>query len=299
MKRRSYAILSALFVLGLTAGLIVLAEWLSGLKSQPMHHLTILTRGSVTGLAKGAPVLYRGIAAGHVTHIGFDPQNPNLIEISAVIRKNTPLVPGTHAHLEMSLFSTSATISLTPPTPALQGAYHPPHPYPHMLWMTPMPMSTLLTNGAASARHLRVVTKRLATLLSHANELDIQASLHSLHQSLALIVRIERHLDQTAHDLPETQQTLNHLMGSTQTLVQKADRIPFAIRHSLADTRALARTLAIETLPQLDRTLRALRKAASNLSALAHTLARNPQAWLLGHRSTPPGPHPDARPARP
>ena len=290
MKRQRYTILSALFVIGLTVGLIVLAEWLAGTKSQPMRSLTILTRGSVTGLVVGAPILYRGIGAGHVTHIGFDPVNQNVIRIRAVIRKDTPLVPGTQAHLVTSLFSSSATIALTPPVATLRGPYHRPHPYPHALWMAPSPMSTLITDGATSARNLVVVTRRLETLLSPENLRNIQGSLRGLDQSLGLVQKLARHLDETARTLPRTERTLNALLVSARTLVQKTGEIPPAIRHTLGDTRALERSLATDTLPELDRTLRQLGEAASNLSALSHLLNRNPQAWLLGRPGTPPGP---------
>ncbi|EQD62078.1 Mammalian cell entry related domain protein [mine drainage metagenome] len=247
------------------------------------------------GLAAGVPVLYRGIAAGHVTHIGFDPHNPNVIVIRVVIRKDTPLVPGTRARLATSLFSSTAMISLTPPAHAIEGSYHLPHPYPHTLRMAPSRMSTLLTSGAASARSLAVVTRRLERLLSPANLEGIRKALRGLNQSLGLVRRIEGHLDQTARALPRTQHALNQLLGSTRTLVQKSAGVPPAIRRTLGDTRALERILATDTLPQLNRTLRTLSEAASNLSALSHTLARNPQAWLLGRPGAPPGPHPHER----
>ncbi len=294
MKRQKYAILSALFVLGLTAGLIVLADWLAGVKSQPMRPLTILTRGSVTGLVTGAPVLYRGIAAGHVTHIGFDPKNLNLIEIGVAIRKDTPLVPGTRAELALGLLSSSAMIALTPPVQALHGPYQLPHPYPRTLWMTPAPESTLLASGAISAQNLVVVTRRLEKLLSPANERAIQESLANLNRSLALVVRIEHHLGETARSLPGTERALNHLMDSAQTLVRNSQAIPKAVRRTLGETGALERTLAIGTLPKLNRTLDELSGMASHLSALSRTLEQNPQAWHLGHRSEPRGPHPGA-----
>lgn len=287
MKRQRYAILSALFVIGLTAGLIAMAQWLSGVKSQPMRAITIETRGSVMGLARGAPVLYRGIQAGHVTHIGFDPQDPNVILIQALIHRDTPLVPGTRAHLATSLFSSSATISLSPPAQAVHGPYHPPHPYPHTLRMSPSHLSMLVTDGATSARHLAVVTQRLETLLSPKNLATIRQTLKRLDQSLSTTQRIAYHLDQAARALPGTQRALTHLLDSTQLLVQKTGTVPAAFRHTLSATRALERALATETLPELNRSLRSLGKASANLASLSHTLDRYPQAWLLGRpRST-------------
>ncbi len=291
MKQRYYAIASGLFVILLAVGLLIAGNWLAGGKAPATRSLVIETRGSVMGLARGSRVFYRGLPIGRVTHLGFNPKDPNEILIHARIEKSTPLVPGTSARLASSLFSSAAAISLIPPARALVGPYHAPHPFPRILTLKPPPLSTLLDQGARSARNLTAVSLALKRLLSPKEVGRIHQTLGNLDRNLVILNRIEGHVNAAARELPETTRKLNALLGSTQELLADSQRVPLSLRHSLAETRSLFRILAFRTLPRLDQSLDSLKGLSLSLSRLSTSLNRNPQLWLLGHARESTGHH--------
>jgi phospholipid/cholesterol/gamma-HCH transport system substrate-binding protein len=289
MKHRYYAVASGLFVILLAIGLLVAGNWLAGSKIPATRTLVIVTRGSVMGLTRGSRIFYRGLPVGRVTHLGFNPKNPNEILIHARIGENTPLVPGTTARLATSLFSSSAALSLIPPARALAGPYHPPHPFPRLLTLKPPPLSTLVDQGARGARNLAAASQALRRLLSPNEVSRIRKTLGDLDRNLVILTRIEGHVDAAARELPKTTRKLNALLGSTQKLLADSQRVPLCLRHSLAETRSLFRILAFRTLPRLDQSLDSLKGLSMNLSRLSVSLNRNPQLWLLGHAREPAG----------
>jgi phospholipid/cholesterol/gamma-HCH transport system substrate-binding protein len=289
MRHRYYAIASGLFVILLAAGLLFAGNWLAGGKVPATRPLLIETRGSVMGLARGSRIFYRGLPVGRVTHLGFNPRDPNEILIRGRIAKNTPLVPGTSARLATSLFSSAAAISLIPPARALVEPYRTPHPFPRILTLKPPSLSTLLNQGARSARNLAAVTHALRRLLSPKEVGRIHQALGDLDRNLVVLGRIEGHVNAAARELPETARKLNTLLASTQKLLVDSQAVPASLRHSLMETRSLFRILALRTLPRLDQSLDSLKGLSQNLSRLSASLNRNPQLWLLGHAREPTG----------
>jgi len=73
MENKAHALAAGLFVVALTALLLLVGAWLTR-DSGERHPYEISTREAVTGLQEQAPVRYRGVDVGKVTRVGFDPR---------------------------------------------------------------------------------------------------------------------------------------------------------------------------------------------------------------------------------
>jgi phospholipid/cholesterol/gamma-HCH transport system substrate-binding protein len=114
METRASYVAVGSFVLILMVGLVVFAVWLggSGLREDADRYL-IYFSGNVTGLQDGSQVRYRGIPVGTVEDVRIDPDNVEQVEVRIAVRKNTPVVQGTVASLEIQGLTGGAFILLS------------------------------------------------------------------------------------------------------------------------------------------------------------------------------------------
>ena len=99
-SRINYTIVG-LFVVLLSAGLIIFAYWLGkhGGKQEYDQYLVYMSE-SVAGLSNDASVKYRGVDVGTVDHIGINPQNSEEVELLLRIKHGTPIKEDTKAKLK-------------------------------------------------------------------------------------------------------------------------------------------------------------------------------------------------------
>jgi phospholipid/cholesterol/gamma-HCH transport system substrate-binding protein len=100
MNNRAYALLAGLFVLSLAAAIVVVGVWMSGSHAETRPYV-VVTTGNVIGLQPQSPILFRGIAAGTVSKIGFDPADPRNILIYLDVDKDVPITRDTYATLRL------------------------------------------------------------------------------------------------------------------------------------------------------------------------------------------------------
>jgi phospholipid/cholesterol/gamma-HCH transport system substrate-binding protein len=90
-----------LFIIVFSIAAAVFAVWLGS----PGRHDDVVYRihfpESVTGLAVGDPVKFRGIDVGTVKAMIIDPDNPRLVQVDVRLRKETPVKTDTRASLTL------------------------------------------------------------------------------------------------------------------------------------------------------------------------------------------------------
>jgi len=94
--------LVGLFVVLLSAGLIIFAYWLGKYGGQQEYDdYYVYMSESVAGLSNDASVKYRGVEVGTVAHIGLNPNNSEQVELLLKIKHKTPIKTDTTATLKL------------------------------------------------------------------------------------------------------------------------------------------------------------------------------------------------------
>jgi phospholipid/cholesterol/gamma-HCH transport system substrate-binding protein len=107
-----------LFIIGFSVAAAFFAMWLGS----PGHHDDVLYRihfhDSVSGLAVGDPVKFRGIDVGTVKALGIDPDDSRLVVVDLRLRKETPVKTDTRASLALKGITGVVYIELSGGDPA-------------------------------------------------------------------------------------------------------------------------------------------------------------------------------------
>ena len=282
MNNRAYALLTGLFVLSLVSAVAIIGVWMSG-SHQDTRPYIVVTTGNVIGLQPQSPVLFRGMAAGEVNKIRFDPADPRNIFIYLDLNADVPVTSDTFASLRLQGITglsqleldDSPASSANRPLPTSSEA-------PAQIPMHPSLLDRLSDSSAALGTELDQLSAGLNDLLSTGNRDHVRHVLEQADTSSAMLVKLERELDQTARRLPALSQQ------SEVTLTEVA--------HAAANVSTLSQNLnrlagsGHTTGPQLDAALAQISQAAADIHRLSQNLRADPQQLLLGPAQPSPGP---------
>jgi phospholipid/cholesterol/gamma-HCH transport system substrate-binding protein len=281
MNNRAYALLTGVFVLVLAGALIALAVWLGRARGQSDPYV-VVTQGAVNGLQSQSKVLFRGIAAGKVGSIGFDPRNPRRILIRIRVDRGIPITHATYAELRLQGFTGLSQITLDNGagdlSPLATNNAHPAE-----IPMRASQFEQLENAGGVLAARLEQLSDSLNDLLNADNRAHLSRLLAQTDAASAALVKLENDLDKTARQLPaltaQSRLTLAQLQDTARHVSVLSGRIG-----------ALATAGRNQTLPQLNVTLGEINRAAVEMQQLADSLRKNPQQLLYGPARLPPGP---------
>lgn len=97
----SYTI-AGTFILMLVAFIVIAVIWLSaGFNDKDYLYYTVYMKESISGLSKDGPVEFNGVNVGSVKIMKINRRNPQLVELTIEIEKDTPVTVGTRAKLGM------------------------------------------------------------------------------------------------------------------------------------------------------------------------------------------------------
>lgn len=113
METRANYALIGLFTLGVIASTFLFVFWFSGGQKQVGRKTyRIIFTGSVSGLSRGANVLFNGLRVGEVTNLGLMDEDPSRVAAVVEVVANTPVNADTHAKLEFTGLTGIASIAL-------------------------------------------------------------------------------------------------------------------------------------------------------------------------------------------
>jgi phospholipid/cholesterol/gamma-HCH transport system substrate-binding protein len=118
METDRHYFFEGLFIIGFSIAAAIFAVWLGS----PGRHDDVVYRihfpDSVSGLAVGDAVKFRGIDVGTVKSMIIDPENSRLVQIDVRLRKETPIRTDTHASLALKGITGVVFIELNGGDPA-------------------------------------------------------------------------------------------------------------------------------------------------------------------------------------
>jgi len=120
METDKHYFFEGLFIIVFSVAAAIFAVWLGS----PGRHDDVLYRihfpDSVSGLAVGDPVKYRGVDVGTVKTMIIDPDNSRLVRVDVRLRKDTPVKTDTRASLALKGITGVVFVELNGGNPAAQ-----------------------------------------------------------------------------------------------------------------------------------------------------------------------------------
>ncbi|WP_018989972.1 MlaD family protein [Aromatoleum toluclasticum] len=304
MENRAHALAAGLFAIVLGAALLASLWWFSD-DSDSQRIYILESAGTVTGLNLEARVRYRGMAAGKVSDITIDPEDPRKILVYIRLRSDIPLTRGTRASLAYQGVTGLAYVQLNDrgenPEPLVGAGDEPPR-----LKIEPGTMEQLADTALDAARRLKLVADKLGDLATDEN-------IHRVGNALQKLESAAAGADRTLADAPKTlasiravlnQENLARLSNTLQNLERASTdagpaigelkvlmtRLQGLAERVDAATAATGERVTDETLPQLNALLLELKGASQRIGHLVDEVDASPQILLLGREPAPPGP---------
>lgn len=288
MSNKAYAFIAGLFVLLLTAAVIVAAVWLSGALQDTKPYI-VVTSDDVDGLTPQADVTFRGITAGKVTALQLDPHDPHRTLIRIAVAASTPVTQDTYAVLKMKGFTGSSKLALETGG-ASTAALDTSEQSPARISMRPSLLDRLSTSGSQVVQQLDTLTAALNATFDAKNREHLARLLQHADAASARLTRLETDLDAAARRLPALSSRMQTTLKRIDTLTAELDRAAkHAAKLSVAG-EAAGEKINRETLPRLDKALSELGAAAHDIRRLSESLRADPQQFLMGPQETAPGP---------
>src|SRR5262245_3026080 len=113
MENRARYVAIGLFTLGVTLAGFLFVYWLQsagGLRQRAFYQVRF--DSPVSGLLKGAAVLFNGIRVGEVTEIALSPDNPKRVTATVAVAPATPVRADTHVDIEFQGLTGATAIAL-------------------------------------------------------------------------------------------------------------------------------------------------------------------------------------------
>jgi len=313
MENKAHAITAGAFVLGVVALIIALVVWLT--RDDTVRNVYQLsTREAVSGLQPQAPVRYRGIAAGKVMSIDFDPVVKGNVRVRISVDQRVPLTTSTFATLSYQGVTGLAFIALDDKGES-PVAFLPNNKVPPEIPLRSSMLARLQDRGDAILSQVETVTKRISQLTGDDNQKRIATALENIAQAAASANQLTQRLDTTVKTglnpalaaIPPLMEQTKDAMASVQNTATDVSRVANNLNTTAnklnaeggpierlgSGTQALSQ--AVEsfnsaTLPRINRVAEETTSAVRRLGRAADGIGDNPQSLLFGNGGTPAGP---------
>jgi phospholipid/cholesterol/gamma-HCH transport system substrate-binding protein len=117
METDKHYFLVGLFIIGISAAAAFFSIWLVGAGHRDDVLYRIRFADSVSGLAVGDAVKYRGVDVGTVKAMGLDAADPRVVLVDVRLRKDTPVKTDTKASLRFKGITGALSIELSGGSP--------------------------------------------------------------------------------------------------------------------------------------------------------------------------------------
>jgi phospholipid/cholesterol/gamma-HCH transport system substrate-binding protein len=256
----------------------------------------VATDGSVSGLVEESTVLYRGVNAGKVATISFDPKDVRIILVRINVKKGLPITHGTYAKLRIQGLTGLAQIELGDsgenPEPLSTSDEH-----PARIAMRPSLVDKLSDAGGNILIRAEELIARLNKLLDERGQERLQRIMANLETATGKLAGLEERMDKAFAQVPAlsatARQTLKHadeLALQLKELARSGQSVFNDARDLVKQGKAASQRINQATLPRTNELLEELRLTSAALRNLTVQLDKDPQMLLYGPLQGEPGP---------
>jgi phospholipid/cholesterol/gamma-HCH transport system substrate-binding protein len=296
VETRANYVLVGSCVLAAIATIIAFIFWLGS--RQLSHHeepyYTYFT-GSVTGLASGSPVRYRGVPVGTVGEIEINPKNIEQIRVTLKMRPNTPIKTDTVASLETAGITGGSYVELsggTQSSPVLTGK----DDQIPVINSENSSLQSVLADAPKLLGKLNQLADSANTVLSPDNVKAISDTFSHIQSLSASIDSVGPDAKQAISNLTQISADLRKQMpqlvdGFTQdakSIHEAADgfhKVAVDLDGVIAENRGPLRDFTGNGLAEVGSLVSNLKTLTETLNRVADRLDRDPRRYLFGGTS--------------
>ena len=309
MENRAHALVAGLFILLLTALLVVVAAWFQDNRDEAVNY-TVVSRSGVPGLNVKAPVRLHGVRVGKVEAIEFDPADSRQILITLNVDKTAPLTQATLARLGyqgitglsfIDLFEAGG-LEISPRLEAISSA---------RIELRPSLVDQLSASAPKLLAQAGEVADRLNRLLSDANQQQLTRGLAGLNEAASGVVQLSQAMKPVLAALPALTRQARALLQDAGSTLQRVDGLAtestqlardLRQRSEVLDRLGQAATQMQTTTQRLDTALmgsgparsqpllEVWRQSGSAVERAVNQLGEQPQSLIFGPAAPLAGP---------
>jgi phospholipid/cholesterol/gamma-HCH transport system substrate-binding protein len=254
------------------------------------------TSASVTGLKNGSTVYYRGIEAGKVSDIRFDPDQPKLIIVSLQIDKNIQFTRGVYAVLEMKGVTGLTQIALKDngETPELL-------PNGERIPIKPSLIERLSVSSEEMIEQTHELMTRLSRLLNDKNTQHIQQILVNVATATQKFNHLQDSAEKALSQVPILTADAEHTLLKVNSLTDEFTLLSQQLRQELSSLSkqseefmqtgtAVGQQLLQTTLPKTHTLIMQLQATTRRFDHVGTMIETEPQMFLFGAEPLQPAP---------
>jgi phospholipid/cholesterol/gamma-HCH transport system substrate-binding protein len=239
MENDRHYFLVGLFVIGGALMLLLFTIWLTTRNDSDYRPYRIRFAESVSGLANGSAVKFRGVDVGHVEKIMIDPDDARLIRVDVNLLKTAPVKIDTKANLKMQGITGIVFIELSGGDPNLPNlANDDDTKHIPVIPAEPSSLNALINRVPILLDKISNAVDQINKFVSDDNAAAFSALLKGSGGAVTDLRSILDHsksnIDDSTAEAAEAMQHLNHAAGNADELSQKLNDNPSAILFSPA-----------------------------------------------------------------
>jgi phospholipid/cholesterol/gamma-HCH transport system substrate-binding protein len=310
MEREAHYAAVGAFVLLVIAMAAAFVYWYSDTRERRDYtRYEVYFDGTVSGLARGAPVRYLGVEVGRVVRMRIDPRNSSRVEVVVDIDSTAPVSDTTVAELSLQGVTGLLYIDLIVSDAARRLQAVPSLEYP-VIRSARSNFDVFLASLPGLVGMVGDVSGRVTRILSDQNIAAISGTLDNINQASARLTPTLRDIQALTADLRNTAAQISAAAAGVRSITEKggpeflialqrvrvvADNLANTsakLDQLVQDNRQDVRIFARDGLPELERLLREGRSAALEFRELSRSLREDPSRLLyqpqLRAREIPP-----------
>ncbi|MRD48783.1 MlaD family protein [Caenimonas koreensis] len=306
MENKAHALAAGIFVVAVTALLVMLAAWLTR-DTGERDTYEISTRETVSGLQSQAAVRYRGVDVGKVSAISFDPKAVGNVLIRLEVDHEAPVTTETFAQLSYQGVTGLAFVQLDDSGKAAKRL-GPDNANPPRIPLRPSLLSKLSSRGEEILDKVEKAVTRVNQVLDEPNQKKFAVMLDNLGIAAGDASQLARRLDNTVTKgvdpaIAEARTTMKSLQGTadevgktaadfgkTARRLNEKDGPIDRIAQGTESLSHAADSFNASTLPRVNRVTEDTSRAVRQLGRAANSIRDNPQSLIYGNGPVEPGP---------
>ncbi|OGT44401.1 MAG: hypothetical protein A3F13_01835 [Gammaproteobacteria bacterium RIFCSPHIGHO2_12_FULL_40_19] len=266
-----------IFVIVLSAFLVITIFWLSGIASKKHYQsYLVFMHEDVAGLSVESPVRFNGVNVGYVKSIRLDKDNSKLVRIKLDIEPGTKITTSTYATLTAQGVTGVVYVNLkaeTESSPLLTSA---PGQKSPIITSRPSLLTQLSTVLPEVAEQVKKLSGSISKVLDEENRQALKESL----QNIAVSTR----------ELPKTIAQLNKTLTSFDAFSTEMTKTTEKIDATMSSGEIAMHNFSNQVVPNAEQALTSLSRATTSMEQLTDQLQENPSMLLRGKEPAAPGP---------
>lgn len=294
METRASYVLVGSFVLGLVAAAVIFVLWIGrGDSGRNLVTYKVNFTGSVTGLAPGAAVRYRGINKGEVRAIGIKPDQDDVIEVTIRVDADTPIYTDTVASLEAQGLTGSPFVQLKrSPKPGSEGKKIDAADRAKIIIQGESAgLERIFEEFPKAIASVTALADRASALLDKENQENFKNMLRGASEALASLRGLANEMTTVARDARAPVQELGNLARRGQVTLGEFEKAAAGISGLMTDARVIMREnrrpiadFAATGLYEFSLFLTDTRKFVRSFDRILTRIESDPSQFLFGNR---------------